>query len=278
LGKQEGSIEKKRGARSRRQDGAEPARTSEPRKVVRAADLPPPRRVSDEDFDALCVTFDVERDERQALRQQLDNIVDVFASRLLEERRRPDRQGDRDWLSDALKATQKARAALPSRPGKAAEHPVRVGGALLNPVITVSWLVEKFPAFGELLAKREEWKPGNDVSATIRAEFIDRETLPVLSALLGEVELVLQVAVNLLPLMPGGKGGRQRLTHRAHMIANLTQCWRSLGRTPTSGPNSPFTAFCEAVFDAIGWPTEGVEAAVPDALYILRYHPEIFVG
>jgi len=158
----------------------------------------------------ICVTFEVERGERQALRQRLDNIVDVFAKTLLEERLRLDRQADRDWLRDALKATKKARSALPSRPGKAAEHPVRVGGALLNSVITVAWLVEKFPAFGKLLAEREEWKPGNDLSPTVRAEFIDRETLPVLSALLGEVELVLQVAVNLLPLMPGGKGGRRR--------------------------------------------------------------------
>jgi hypothetical protein len=186
-------------------------KTSEPRKVVRAADLPPPHRMSDEHFDVICVTFDVERNERQALRQQCDNVVDVFAGRLLDERRRPDRQGDRDWLRDALKATQKARAALPSRPGKAAEYPLRVGGPLLATVVTAAWLHEKFPAFQRLFVERTGWEPGkpcpDDPSAMVPAEFIGRETVPVLSALLAEIELVLQMAVNLLPLMPGGKGG-----------------------------------------------------------------------
>ena len=121
-----------------------------------------------------------------------------------------------------------------------------------------------------------EWKswtpPSDDLKA--RADFIGRETVPVLSALLGEIEIVLKIARGMIPLLPGGKGGRLPLTHRGHMIANLAQCWRSLGRRPTSGPNSSFTAFSEAVFEAIGWPTDGVQAAVPDALMLLRYHPE----
>jgi arylsulfatase A-like enzyme len=37
--------------------------------------------------------------------------------------------------------------------------------------------------------------------------------------------------------------------------------WHRLGRQPTGGITSQFGAFCEAVFDAIAWPTEGVNAA-----------------
>ena len=82
----------------------------------------------------------------------------------------------------------------------------------------------------------------------------------------------------MLPLLPGGKGGRRRLSERTYMIGSLAKCWKSFGRRPTSGPNSRFVTFCEALFEVIDWPTEGVEAAVPHALYILRYHPEIIVG
>ena len=53
-------------------------KTSEARKVIRAADLPPPHRVSDEHFDVICITFKVERSDRQALRQRLDEIADAF--------------------------------------------------------------------------------------------------------------------------------------------------------------------------------------------------------
>ena len=186
----------------------------------------------------------------------------------------------------ALKATQQARAALPSRPGDTAEVSLQVAGALLGEVVTGGWLGEKFPGFGNLLRASRgdrdspEWsKPTiEEPSASVRGQFIGSEAVPVLSALLGEVELVLKVAGGMLPLLPRGKGGRRPLTQRAYMIANLATCWQSLGRTPTSGPNSWFTAFCEAVFEAIGWPTEGVEAAVPDALPILRHHPERITG
>jgi len=252
--------------------------------VTRVAELKPPHRVSDADFDAICEVSKINLAKRDALRQRLDSIIDAFAAAIRDDLALPDRQADRDWLDEAIKAIQKARAALPSRPGNAARDPLRVGGSLLAEVITVGWLGEQFPAFGNVLApptndgdppERKPWKPSHDPSGMARAEFIGRETLPVLSALLGEVELVLKIAAGMLPLLPGGKGGRRRLSQRTYLIANLTTCWQSLGRTPTSGPNSAFTVFCEAVFDAIGWPTEGVNAAVPRTLSILHYHPEI---
>lgn len=244
--------------------------------------------MTDEDFDEICATFKIDRDKRDDMRRRFDEIVHEYATKIRGERLRLDRQADQDWLRDALTATQRARAALPSRPGEAAEVPLKVAGALLGPVVSASWLGEKFPGFGNLLLAQNsdrgspEWKPwrppADDPSAMARAEFIGRETVPVLSALLAEVELVLKIADGMLPLLPGGKGGRRRLMHRRYMIANLAKCWRSLGRRPTSGPNSSFTAFCEAVFESIGWPTDGLQAAVPDALTLLRHHPERITG
>jgi hypothetical protein len=41
--------------------------------------------------------------------------------------------------------------------------------------------------------------------------------------------------------------------------------WCRLGRSPTSGLNSNFGAFCGGVFEAIGWPTEEGHAESPTA-------------
>src|SRR5262249_38762711 len=156
----------------------------------------PPRRVSNEDFEQICETFAFQRGERDALRSRLDGIIDTCAESMRQARLHPDRPEDRHWLKQALKATRKARAVLPPRPGKAAEDPLRIAGAQLAGVVTVAWLAEKFPAFEKLLAppgsdcdspEWKPWAPSDDPSAVVRAEFIGRETVPVLSALLGEV-------------------------------------------------------------------------------------------
>jgi hypothetical protein len=69
--------------------------------------------------------------------------------------------------------------------------------------------------------------------------------------------------------------GRKPLEDRKYMMAALAEAWHRLGRKPSTGIRSRFGSFCEAVFDAIGWPTEGVNAALPDAIKIWRtlYHP-----
>jgi hypothetical protein len=253
--------------------------------VVTSDDFKPPRRVSQDDLDAIRVTFKIDRDKIGALRRRLDEIVDAFAVSIRDERLRPDRQGDRDRLSRTRTAIKKARAALPSRTGDTAKHPLEMAGAIiLGPVVSVDWLAEKFPDFQTLLRATMDMKTGGinlaDIQRRRRAcdEFASRQTVPLVSALLEEIERSLTMAIRLFPLMPGGKGGRKALIQRKYMIANLAKGWRDLGRIPRSGPNSQFTAFCEAVFEAIGWPTEGAVAAIPDALSILRHHPERIMG
>jgi len=60
------------------------------------------------------------------------------------------------------------------------------------------------------------------------------------------------------------------LDHRAYFLAALAELWHRFGGRPTSGLKSKFGAFCEAVFEAIGWPTEGVSSALPDAIKLWR--------
>ena len=93
-----------------------------------------------------------------------------------------------------------------------------------------------------------------------------------LSALLGDITAALGDGLSTIVQLPDG---RKPLKNREFMLAALAEGWRRLGRKPTSGIRSKFGEFCEAVFDAIGWPTEGVNAALADAKNRWKklYHP-----
>ena len=88
-----------------------------------------------------------------------------------------------------------------------------------------------------------------------------------IAKLLADVITALEDGHRLIVRLPDG---RKPLTHRAYMLAALAQLWHRLGRRPTSGANSRFGVFCEAVFEAIGWPTEGVNSALPSAIKLSR--------
>jgi hypothetical protein len=57
---------------------------------------------------------------------------------------------------------------------------------------------------------------------------------------------------------------------RLYFLANLARFWHELGKSVSGGPRSLFVSFCEAVSEAVGWPTEGVASAVPDAIELWR--------
>lgn len=274
-GSRRGSIETKRNARSRSQGGAKRAKTSEPRQVVRAADLPPPDRVSDDDFDVICLTFAVERGKRDYLRHYLDEIVDELAAKIQGKRLRPDRQADRDRLRRIHETIQKARRELEAPMGDVAEFALQCGVPLVELMVHEYWFRGRLS--GVIPTEEEIFKDPDEVRREMRPllhEFARDRSAEFLSAVLEEIEAALMTARTFLGWVPGARGGRQPLTQRRDLIVKLAICWDNLGKAPTSGPNSQFTAFCEAVFDAIGWPPTGVEAAVPDALGFWRNPPK----
>lgn len=71
-------------------------------------------------------------------------------------------------------------------------------------------------------------------------------------------------------LRPKSEGGPKPLKFRHYMIVNLIEIWDGIGKTPSSGPNSPCTTFCELVVDAMGWPTAGLGSAMPRAIKFWR--------
>jgi hypothetical protein len=69
-------------------------------------------------------------------------------------------------------------------------------------------------------------------------------------------------------------GGRRPLKHRHYMILNLADLWHSIERKVSGSPNSEFAIFCQAIFEAIGWPTGGLNATIPVALREWRYRQQ----
>jgi hypothetical protein len=221
-------------------------------------------------------------------------IVSGFAAIIEHEQLRPSRSADKDRLQKVRAAIGKARGEMASQIGQAGDRGVRSAGRMLAPMVTARWLREQFPRDGLTPARRHVFEMTYGVprgpmpsrpeqrratqldieedSLHARVRFGEERAIDLLSAILAVIDDALGEALSLFPLLPGARGGRRALTQRQYLMANLASCWEGLGRRPTVGPNSDFTAFCEAIFEAIGWPIGGVEAAVPDALKLWRNH------
>ena len=69
-------------------------------------------------------------------------------------------------------------------------------------------------------------------------------------------------ALRVLDLRPGSRGGRKPLRYRHFLIMNLAEMWSELGKGISTGPGSDFAAFCEVIAEYIGWPSDGMSAAI----------------
>ena len=127
---------------------------------------------------------------------------------------------------------------------------MQVASAQLGCVVAENWLGEKFRD-DKLLSPVMHPDHGppfyRQIGPSEISEFTSQRAVPVMSALLSEMEHVLMMAVGMMPVIPGsgGKGGRRRLVARNQMLNNLVTCWCDLGRKPTAGPKSGLPSFCE---------------------------------
>ena len=85
-------------------------------------------------------------------------------------------------------------------------------------------------------------------------------------AVLEDIESALQIAQHVLSLQPKPKGGRKLLRWRLVLIMNVAQFCSEIGKDVSAGRASKFAALCYAICEAIGWPTDGLDSAIPDAV------------
>jgi hypothetical protein len=253
------------------------------RSVVRATALPPPRKIDDADFENLCRTFGIAEAQRQEAREFLDDCAAAFAEAIRRQRALPARKEDRLNIQRAVREIQSAARLLNQAKGPAAQSGLRVVGRRIGRLVSAPWLRRRFP--DDRMAPRAYYWPHEDqfgrppagepahpvdvedLSVDDRIYFATRRGRDLITVILAEIAQALDEARRHIVELPHG---RMPLQYRNYLMAALAQLWRHLGRRPTSGTKSQFGAFCESAFDALGWPTEGVNAALPDAIATWR--------
>jgi hypothetical protein len=274
--------------RDRRQGGAT-------KKKVRAEDIKSPRIINDDDFENICSTFHFRADAAKFLKKFLDDFVETFADNISSELRSPTMPADRERLKKALSAIKKAKKKFARPVGPAGRQGLDAFGHILGPALSARWLREQNPKanlpqrmlydgpgdfrLGDR-AVREQRLPVRpavgrrydveDLSINERIRCVSGQPLETAHAFLSLVENALTKTLSDMLLLPGARGGQRPLVSRCYGLANLAKMWHELGRDPTSGANSEFFSFCELIFDAVGWPIDGLQDAIPDAITLWR--------
>jgi hypothetical protein len=258
----------------------------EKRKILRSADFPVPKQITDSDFHALCELYKISSTHRSDTKRRLDKLVRGFGEWMTGDRRQPDRTSDRKRLEDAILYAEKTAAQI-DQLGPSGRRAIRAISDLVAPMLAAQWLNEKFPDDGytpqrsrlpSTSGPRRTPLRGpeyfiEEESLGARFEFVQQSPIKTTVAVLKEIKKGLETALRSLDLQPGSKGGRIPLTYRHYLVINLAEIWTKLGRKALTSPTSDFAAFCEGVAESIGWPTDGMSAAIPDAVKHWRNLP-----
>jgi hypothetical protein len=199
------------------------------------------------------------------------------------ERRFPSRKADRLSIEHAIKDLRNARHRLKRNAGPAGRLGLRLAGHQIASALSVTWMRRQFP--GDRAVPNVIYWPADDQGGReperIPSRPIDTDDLTLgqriglmerrggeaIAALLGDIADALESGRRAIVHLPTG---RKALEHRRYWLAALAELWHRLGRKPTSGDRSKFGEFSEAVCDAIGWPTDGVKSALPEAIQLWR--------
>lgn len=116
-----------------------------PRTVVRLADLPPPRKVSDENFENICLVCAIPANQRIETRAFLDECATEFGAEIQRQSGRPTRKQDRYAIEAAIKDISRARHWLHRTAGPAGTTGLRIAGRRIGPSVAASWMRRRFP-------------------------------------------------------------------------------------------------------------------------------------
>jgi hypothetical protein len=256
------------------------------RTIVRVDELAPPKPIRTGDFDELCNTLKIPREQRHTLKDQLDELVKAFAGWMGKDRGQPDRRFDEDLLNNALSQIKTAKSAA-SKLGPSGRQALRITSRLFGPMISAQWLNDKFPdddyAPRKVAVPHQAESTRRSVRMQHRDEFFIEEytlddryrfvrnrAVQLMSTTLATIEEGLRQSLQEIKRQPGRRGGRKPIKYRRYLLMHLAELWNSLGRDVSVGPKSDFIVFCEAVVELIGWPRIGIAADVPRALRDLR--------
>jgi hypothetical protein len=207
--------------------------------------------------------------ETTALSERLGWLIDEYSSRIKKVRRRRSTSDDKKDLKDSIKKINDAIRHIRNC-GPVGRLITQHSLSSLGEMLSVSWLHEKFPNDGDLLTGavasrgrsrlREQRVYIEEHTSEARYYFAQKQNLPLVGAVLSEINKCLDRAFQ----KSKGSGGRSRCEFRHYFLINLALTWKQAGRDPHH--QEPFLAFCEHVFEYIGWPLAGIKRAIDKAL------------
>jgi hypothetical protein len=253
------------------------AKTYTKRTRLRSEDFKIPKMISDEEFILLCKNSKI--DPSPNTKKRLDELVEAFADLMCNERPQS-RASDRKRLKDARSDIKNATAVI-SKLGPPGRNALTSISHFIAPMLAAHWMNERFP--DDDYAPQKSWVPHaglrppthqpsrarmyfiEEESLNARVEFVYRRPAQTVGAALNDLEKGLVAALRALDLQPGARGGQKPLAFRHDLIINLAEIWDDMGKQVSPTENSEFITFCTVVAGLIGWPEEGMGAAIPKA-------------
>jgi hypothetical protein len=241
------------------------------------ANFPIPKAISKNQLQDLLEAHGFSTAETAELSARIDGLVDEYSSHMKEVRRRRSAADDKRNLKDAIKKINGAIRHLKSC-GPVARQITRHNASSLGEMLSVSWLRGKFPnedalpprafAAGDRRHRsgvrrgrlREEPVYIEEHTSEARYYFAREQNLSMVSAVLSEINNSLDEALH----KSKSPGGRPRCEIRHSFLIGLVLMWKQTLRDPHN--LQPFLAFCEHVFEYIGWPLAGIKRAIDKAL------------
>jgi hypothetical protein len=255
---------------------------------LRNEDFPMPKKIEDANWDEICATYRIPSEHNPRLRKRLDDLIDTFSSWMRKERMQPGRKSDEERIEEAHSHIQKAMVAINGL-GPAGQMAFKYISPSLAPMLAAKWMNDTFPNDDwtpsrlSVPTESNEWR--EPLRTPIRAPkyFIEEHTLEARNQFVDHaptkttyavLKTVAQGVMNVrraLDLHPRSLGGQNPLNFRHYLLINLIKMWDEIGKTPSSGPKSGCTAFCETVVVTIGWPSQGLASEMPKAVKHWRH-------
>ena len=255
-------------------------------KRLRRENFPIPNKIGNANWVELCETFHIPSECRGTLRVRLNELVDALAIWMSSDRTLPDRKSDREKVKEILSCI-KAAAAQTAKLGPAGHLASKAISPFAAPMLAAQWMNESFLDDDDTPRRSAQedssgLRPPRDsiraptyfieeLSHQARFEFVHKRPVETIVAALQQIAAGLGEVLRAFDLQPSSRGGQEPLLYRHYAIIHLIEIWNEIGKEPSSGPTSACTAFCESVVVAMGWPTEGLSSAMPDAVKHWRH-------
>ena len=213
--------------------------------------------------------FKYQSKSRGNLKVLLDELVKFFADWMMKDKQGQSKRSNARRLKTALKKIKEAAEQIdgldPS--GRLALEAI---APFVSEILAARWVRETFanapfsPARSRLTSRTEHLRAEPNLGQLY--EFVRHRPLETMSALIRQTLKALDAARIAARSSKGRQRGTKAPDYRHFLIINLAEIACSHGLKVSTGLKSDFVTFCEVVAQSIGWPTDGMSSAIPDAV------------